>query len=170
MAKKKRRHNPNLAKLRHSYTVSEIAEIYGVHRRTIQIWRKKGLQVLDESSKPFLVLGAEVRRFLQEIDRIRKHPLKPGEFFCLKCRKPRKSLQDRITVEITKKRLGRYKQAILRGVCEVCNCHMFIFTSDRRLQELIKTYTTLKEHETTLIGSGDGSLNTDIDRGENDES
>ena len=170
MAKKKRRHNPNLLRLRHSYTISEIAEKYGVHRRTVDTWRKQGLQVIDELSKPFLVLGAEVRKFLQEKYSTRKHPLKPGEFFCLKCRKSRKSLKNRINVEITKKRLGRYRQAILRGVCEVCNCHLFLFTSDRKLQELIKTGVTLKEHKTTLIGSGDGSLNTDIDRGENDES
>jgi transposase-like protein len=170
MAKKKRRHNPNLLRLRHSYTISEVAEKYGVHRRTVGTWRKQGLQVIDESSKPFLVLGAEVRRFLQEKYRARKHLLKPGEFFCLKCRKPRRSLQNQIKVEITDKRLGRYRQAILRGVCEVCNCHLFLFTSDRRSQELIKTYMILKEHETTIIGSRDSSLNTDIERGENDES
>jgi hypothetical protein len=170
MAKKKKRHNPNLVKLKHSYTFSEISEIYGVHRRTIQIWRKNGLQVLDESSKPFLVLGAEVRRFLNEKNKMRKHPLKPGEFFCLKCRKPRRSFQNRIKVEITNKRLGRYRQAILRGKCGVCSCPMMLLTSDRKLQELIKTDMTLEQQETTLIGSGDSCLNTDIERGEIDES
>ena len=81
MAKKKRKHNPNLARLRRSYTFAEIAEVYAVHRRTVQVWRKQGLNVIDDKSKPFLVIGADVRSFLKEKQRRRKHPLKPGEFF-----------------------------------------------------------------------------------------
>jgi transposase-like protein len=170
MAKKKRRHNPNLLRSRHSYTISEIAEKYGVHRRTVDTWRKQGLQVIDESSKPFLVLGAEVRRFFQEKYDKRKHPLKPGEFFCLKCRRPRRSVQDQIKFEITDKRLGKYQQVILRGKCEVCNCNLFVFSSERKCPELMKTGMMLKEHEKTLIGSGDSSLNTHMERGDNDKS
>jgi transposase-like protein len=170
MAKKKRRYNPNLLRLRHSYTISEIAEKYGVHRRTVDAWKKQGIQVIDESSKPFLFLGAEVRRFLQEKYRMRKYPLKPGEFYCPKCRRPQKSLSEKISTEITNKRLGKYKQVIVRGICEACGCRLFLFSSDRKCQNHTNPGMTKTEHMTTLIGSGDSSLNTDIDRGENDES
>lgn len=170
MAKKKRKHNPNRVRLRRAYTFAEIAEVYGLHRRTVQTWRKQGLKVIDETSKPYLLIGAEVRRFLREKNRRRKHPLKPGEFFCPRCGIPRKSLQNRISVEITDKRLGRYRQAIIRGVCEVCRCRLFRFSSDKKVQELKKTGLTIAEHETTLIGSGDSFVNADIGRGENGKS
>lgn len=170
MAKKKKKHNPNLVRLRRSYTFAEIAEVYAVHRRTVQLWRKQGLNVIDDKSKPFLIIGADVRSFLKERRLKRKHPLKPGEFFCPRCKIPRKSLQDRISVEITNKRLGRYRQAIIRGECEVCQCRLFRFSSDRKVQELMKTGLNIAEHKTSLIGSGDSSVNTDMQRGENGKS
>lgn len=48
MAKKKRTYNTNLIKVRHSYTTVEIAELYKIHRRTVQSWLKQGLQVIDQ--------------------------------------------------------------------------------------------------------------------------
>jgi hypothetical protein len=170
MPKKKRKHNPNLVRLRRSYTFAEIAEVYAVHRRTVHAWRKQGLNVIDDKSKPFLIIGADVRSFLKERRRRRKHPLKPGEFFCPRCGIPRKSLQNRISVEITNKRLGRYRQAIIRGICEVCRCRLFRFSSDRKVQELTKTGLNIAEHKTSLIGSGDSFVNSDIQRGENGKS
>ena len=162
MARKKRKYNPNLVKLRHSYTLAEIAEVYGVHTRTVQSWRKRGLKTIDETSRPYLVIGAEIRGFIRENSQKRKHPLKPGEFFCPRCQRPRKSHQDQFSVEITEKRLGRYKLAIIKGICEVCRCRLFRFSSDRKIQELKEKGVALAEHKTTLIGSGDSSVNTDI--------
>ena len=171
MVKKKRKFNPNLIRARHSYTFAEISEVYGIHRRTVQNWRKRGLKVIDETSKPYLVIGAEIRRFLKDNSQKRKHPLKPGEFFCPRCKNPRKSLQDRFKIEIRDKRLGKkYRQAIMQGVCEVCYCPLFLFSSDRKVQELKENGLILAEHKATLFGSGDSSLNTDIKRGENGES
>jgi hypothetical protein len=169
MAKKKRRLNPNLVRLRRSYTFAEIAEVYGIHARTVQGWRKQGLNVIDDKSKPFLIIGADVRSFLREKQRKRKRPLKPGEFFCPRCGIPRKSLQNRISVEITNKRLGRYRQAIIKGTCKVCRCRLFRFSSDRKVQELTKTGLKIAEHKTSLIGRGDSFVNTDIGGGKNRE-
>ncbi len=169
MKRKKRNRNPNLVRLRRSYTYAEIAEIYGVHIGTVQSWKKQGLKTLDETSIPHLIMGSEVRRFLKESKQKRKYPLKPGEFFCPKCRKPKKCLPEKITTEITNKRLGRYKQAIIRGVCEACVCRLFLFSSDRKCQNIAKPDIIKTEHMTTLIGSGDSSLNTGIKREENHE-
>jgi len=149
MAKKKRKYNPNLIRLRRSYSFAEISEVYGLHRRTVENWRNQGLKTIDETFKPYLVIGAEVRRFLKERNRRRKYPLKPGEFFCPRCRIPRKSLKDRVSVEITDKKLGRYRQAIIKGKCEVCGCRLFRFSSDRKVQELVKTELILTEREKT---------------------
>jgi hypothetical protein len=169
--KKKRKYNPNLVKLRHSYTLAEIAEVYGVHTRTVQSWRKRGLKAIDETSKPYLVIGEDIRGFLEENSQKRKHPLRPGEFFCPRCQRPRNSLQDHFSVEITNRKLGKKcKQSIIRGTCDVCLCKLFRFSSDRKVQELKEKRVTLAEHKTTLIGSGGSFVNTDIKRGENRES
>ena len=168
--KKKRKHNPNLIRLRHSYALAEIAEVYDVHIRTVQEWRKQGLMAIDETSKPYLVMGAEVRRFLKDKAQKRKHPLKEGEFYCPKCKVPRKSLAKHISVEITGKMLGkRYKQALIKGICEICNQRLFRFSSDRQVQEFREKGLFLVEQETLLIGNRNSSLNTDIERGKNNE-
>jgi len=167
MAKRKIKHNPNLVRLRRSYTFAEIAEVFAVHRRTVQAWRKQGLNVIDDKSKPFLVMGADVRSFLREKQQGRKHPLKPGEFFCPRCGVPRESLQDEFSIEITERRLGRYRQAIIKGICEVCRCRLFRFSSDKKVRELMKTGLSIAEHKKSLIGSGGSSVNTDIQRGQN---
>lgn len=168
--KKKKKHNPNLIRLRHSYTLAEIAEVYNLCIGTVRAWRKQGLIAIDETSKPYLVMGAEVRRFLKDKAQKRRHPLKGDEFYCSKCKVPRKSLAKHISVEITGKMLGkRYKQALIKGICEVCNQPLFRFSSDRQVQEFREKGLFLVEQETLLIGSGDSSLNSDIGRGKNNE-
>ena len=47
----KKTRNPNLVKARHSYTFQEIAEVYKVHLRTVQNWRKKGLEILAKGGQ-----------------------------------------------------------------------------------------------------------------------
>ena len=166
MTKNKRTYNPNLIKIRHSYTLAEIAEVYKIHARTAQSWHKQGLNAIDETTRPYLFIGAEIRRFLKERTRNRKHPLKEGEFFCVKCHKPRKSLNNKITIEVTDKKLGKTcKQAFIKGVCAVCTQPLRLFSSDRKVQELKAKSLFIKEHRTQLTGNGDSSLNTDIKRG-----
>jgi hypothetical protein len=168
MGKRKRKYNANLVRARHSYTFSEIAEVYQIHPRTVQSWRKQGLKVIDELSKPYLVIGEEIKGFLKEKAKKRKHRLKTGEFFCPRCRLPRKSLPDKIVIEITDRKLGKtHRQAIIKGVCEVCNRPVLLFSSDRKVQEMQEKGLLFVEHKKILIGSGDSSVNADIKRDEN---
>ncbi len=160
---KKRTFNPRLIKARRSYSFAEVAEVYGIHHRTVQEWRKEGLRVLDEASKPFLVMGAAVQDFLRERQRKRKHPLKPGEFFCSRCRCARRSLPGALLTEITGKPLGKqHRQALMRGICEVCGRRLLRFSSDRQVQEFQQRGVLLAEREKQLGGSEDGSVETDI--------
>ncbi|MCX7661601.1 MAG: helix-turn-helix domain-containing protein [Candidatus Omnitrophica bacterium] len=165
MAKKKRNHNPNIIKARRSYTFTEIAEILKIHPRTVQSWRKRGLKVIDEATKPYLVYGVELRQFLRA--KRQRHPLKIGEFYCPKCKKPRRSRSDSLSVEITNKMLGKIsKQAFIRGICEVCSQRLILFSSDRKVQKLKEAGLLLQEHKKILFGIEDNSYNTDIKRGE----
>jgi hypothetical protein len=139
MKKFKRNHNPNLIKEKHSYTFAEISEDLKVHPRTVQSWRKQGLKVLDETSRPYYVYGEDLKKFLIVKRQKQKHPLKTGEFFCIKCQSARKSRPEDYSFEITSKKLGKTsKQAFIRGICEVCGQPLRLFSSDKKIEELIK--------------------------------
>jgi len=163
MVKKKRKHNPNRIKRYRTYTFAEIADIFDIHVRTVQAWRKQGMKVLDETSKPYLVSGEDVRLFLQAKNSKNKHKLKPGEFFCVKCRQPRESLPDKVRIVLTGKNLGsRYKQVIFKGVCPVCGRNLTVFSSDRKWLNLSKTIMKLAECKIQLNGTNGHCINTDI--------
>jgi len=163
---KKKKYNTNLIKARRSYTLAEIAELYNIHTRTVQSWRKDGLGVIDMTSKPYLVIGSELKRFLKEKAKKRKHKLQIGEFFCPKCQAPRKSLPEHFKVEITNKKLGKtYKQAFIKGICQVCGQHLLLFSSDRKIEELQRNGLLLQEHKAGLYSNRNSSMNTDITKG-----
>lgn len=82
------RPNPRLAKIHRSYTVDEIAKLFGVHRNTVRAWIARGLPTVDER-RPVLVLGSHLATFLQARRSANKQPCGPGEIYCLRCREPR---------------------------------------------------------------------------------
>lgn len=84
----RRRINPQLAKLHRSYSVEEIAVTFGVHKNSVRSWIKKGLPTVDKS-RPILVLGSVLRKWLSARRKSAKRPCPPGTIYCLKCREPR---------------------------------------------------------------------------------
>lgn len=83
--------NPNKAKIHRSYTVEEVAELYGVHKNTVRAWIKSGLSVCDDR-KPMLILGIDLRVFLQKKKAKHKQACQPWEMYCVRCRKPQTPL------------------------------------------------------------------------------
>jgi len=81
-----KRYNPRLITSRRSYTPDEIAKLLGINRKTISLWLKGGLQPLEANTRPLLIMGEELRRFLSEQKKKREVSLKENEFYCLKCR------------------------------------------------------------------------------------
>ena len=84
-----RRLNPRRARIHRSYTVGEVALLYGVHRNTVRGWLHSGLEKLG-SGKPILIHGAILRRFLEGRRASRKRPCGSGRLYCLPCRTPRR--------------------------------------------------------------------------------
>ena len=165
-AKRKRRYDARIFRSRRAYSFSEIAEILGTHIRTVQRWKGEGLKVHDDETKPFLVMGHDLRDFLKARSRSRKRPLQPGEFYCPRCRKQTRSVADRIEADFTGKPLGQvYKQVLLRGVCEKCGQSLLLFSSDKKLADLRKIGLTLTERRLALNGNNHSSVNADMSGG-----
>jgi hypothetical protein len=158
-----RKTNPRLLKGMRAYSFQEVSEILGCHLQTVRRWHKGGLKVLDDGTKPFLVMGKDVREFLKAKSKGRKHPLKPGELFCPRCRLPRESLPENLTVETTERRLGKSdRQVVIRGVCVICGQRMILFSSTRKVGQMIGTKS---QPPPALNGGEAGSVNDQIKGG-----
>ncbi len=107
-------YNTRLLKATLPYTVQEIAELYGLHKNAVLRWFKDGLR-LNDRHKPYLVRGDELTRFLKARQNSRKVKCQPNEFYCLKCRAPRRAFGNMVDVVQENPRLVRVK-----AVCEVC--------------------------------------------------
>lgn len=82
--------NPRLVKMHRSYTVEEVARLFGLHRNTVRQWIKRdGLPVCDDR-RPLLILGTALVAFLTAKRTSNKRPCQPGELYCLRCRTPQR--------------------------------------------------------------------------------
>jgi hypothetical protein len=113
------RPNPRLAKLHRSYTVEEVARLYGTHRNTVRAWCKAGLPLID-GHRPFLIQGEALRTFLQDRRDRAKRPCTPGTLYCCKCRAPCAPADGSAVFVAHAIRAGT-----LRALCAVCGTRMF---------------------------------------------
>ena len=101
-------HNPNHAKINRSYTVEEVANLYSVHKNTVRSWiNKKNLRTNDDL-RPVLILGRDLREFLQVNRTKNKRKCLPHEVYCLRCRKPQipsENMADYVPISNTTGRL-----------------------------------------------------------------
>jgi hypothetical protein len=79
--------NPRLIKLHRSYSVDEAARTLCAHKNTVRGWIKAGLPVVDQS-RPVLILGRDLRSYLEAKRKAAKRPCPPGMLYCCKCRHP----------------------------------------------------------------------------------
>lgn len=101
-----------------SYEIAEVAKLLGAHRNTVRRWLKDGLQPLD-GRRPTLIHGADLKAFLVKRRAGRRHRCGPGEFFCFKCRVPRKPYGGLVDLH------PRTDKVIaLAGLCERCETVM----------------------------------------------
>lgn len=112
----KRTFNPRRAKIHRSYTVEEVARLYGVVKGTVRNWVNDGLPALT-SRRPHLILGADLRGFLETRRDSRRQKLTSGELYCLRCRAPRRPAGDMLDFLPITLLTGN-----LRGICPECDC------------------------------------------------
>lgn len=114
---KRKTYPTNIIRRDYSYEVHEVAELYGLAPDTVFRWiRDEGLKRLPKI-RPYLIHSSDLIDFLDRKVKKRKHPCKPQQMYCCRCRKPREVAPSSLQV-----RVQRNKQKKLCGECIVCGC------------------------------------------------
>lgn len=83
-----RRPSPNRIKGHRIYTPWEAAEALGVHRQTVLRWVKDNGLIADQTRKPWLITGHDLKAFLGERRRKSRCKLALHHLYCLGCKQP----------------------------------------------------------------------------------
>jgi len=125
-----RRLNPYLAKMHRNYTVEEVTSLFGVHKNSVRAWIKAGLPVCD-ARRPVLILGMDLRNYLQGKRSERRRRCGVGELYCLHCRKPRWPAEGMVDYIPMTAATGR-----LNALCPVCTAVMNRYVGAKDLDEI----------------------------------
>ena len=128
MIRRNRRPNWRRIKTLRTYTIDEAAKALGVHRNSIRHWIKKsGLRAFTDR-RPHLIQGGDLVIFLRERRAASRRRCGPGQFYCLKCRRPQRSAEGMVDYEPMTASRGA-----LVGICPGCGTLMRRFITAARL-------------------------------------
>lgn len=154
---RKRRPNHQLVKTHRSYTVEEVARLFGTHKNTVRTWVKAGLPTCD-SKRPTLILGRDLAVYLQARRTKNKRPCQPGEIYCVRCRAPKRPAGDMAEYQPITASLGN-----LSGICPDCEGMIFRRVSLTKLaQTQGKLEVTFAEARRQVSESDCPSVNRDF--------
>ncbi len=115
----------NLSRIRGktAYTTQEISHLLKVNRKTIFRWFKEGLELLDTSKTPKLVMGNDLMLFLKAKREVKQVKLNWNEFYCLHCRKAVLAKRGSEKTDKTGKTIGsnNRSQEIISATCKECS-------------------------------------------------
>lgn len=109
-----KRPNPRAVKAARTYTIQEGAEALGVTVGSVRAWVRLGLPVM-KAQRPFLILGSNLRQFLEDRNRKGKAPLGPDQLYCLTCKQGRSPFGMMVDCLPQTAKTSR-----LVGLCRVC--------------------------------------------------
>lgn len=148
--------NYRLAKIHLNYTAEEAARVCKVHRNTVRQWIKRGLPVID--GRPLLILGAELRAFLQQRREQGKQRCGPGEIYCMRCRKP--SPPDGNMVDY--KPIGTNRGQLV-ALCSRCGSVMYRSVNPNRFPSTLASMVGMSPSGPRHIGeSTNATVNSDF--------
>lgn len=138
-----KRPNPRAIKAALNYTFAEVSEAQGVSVRTVRRWEKDGLPVLKDQ-KPFLILGSDLRGFIQARHDARKRRLEPDQLYCFTCGSGRRPAWGEVEAVSNTTHTIR-----VVGLCETCLgvCNRMI--SSAKLPEFARIFTITSRNPPT---------------------
>lgn len=121
-----KRANPRAIKAAQAYTIEEAAIALGVSIPTIRAWIRQGLPAMM-AQRPYLILGAALREFLQERRKTARVSLAKDQFYCLSCKTARKPFGMMVDYKPKNAQTGEFL-----ALCEACEkpCRRWISNSD----------------------------------------
>ena len=156
----KRRPNYRLVKIHRSYTVEEIARLFGTHKNTVHAWVKAGLPTCD-SKRPTLILGRDLAAYLHTRRTKNKRPSQPGEIYCVRCRAPKLPAGDMAEYQPITVSLGN-----LVGICPDCEGMIYRRASRAKLPEIQGNLDiTFSEAERQVSEISPPIVNSDFSQG-----
>ena len=154
---KKRRYNPNRAKMHRNYTVEEVASLYGVFKGTVRAWIKAGLPVLDDK-RPILILGSDLAAFHQAKRVKNKQQCQPGEMYCVRCRAPKSPALGMADYKPITGTMGN-----LIAICPACGSIMNRRASLAKLEQVRgKMDITMPQALQHIVDSNQPTVNSDL--------
>ncbi len=122
--------NPNLVKINRSYTVEEAASVFPVHKNTILNWIKNGLATCGDQ-RPWLILGSDLKEFIQLKRKKNKQTCQNHEIFCLRCKSPKLPAGNMVDYEPMSSTTGQ-----LIGICSTCGSIINKYFSLAKLEQI----------------------------------
>ncbi|WP_417620971.1 helix-turn-helix domain-containing protein [Parasphingorhabdus sp.] len=151
-----KRINPRLAKLHRSYSVEEAAQTLRVHKGSVRNWIKAGLPTVHET-RPILILGSELRDWLEKRRKAAKRPCPPGTIYCFKCREPRPPALGMVEYVPMNAKSGN-----LKAMCADCETFMHRRTALASIEAVMPNLDVqIREAPASLIERTEPSLNCD---------
>jgi len=149
--------NHRLVKMRHTYTVGEIAHLLAIHKNTVREWIKAGLPIIDDR-RPILILGSDLIAFLRARRARKKRPCGPGQMYCFRCRAPKFPAGDMAEYIAITEKVGN-----LTAICPDCTSMMHRLVSRAKLEDFrAKMDITFPQALRRLSESEQPSENSDL--------
>jgi hypothetical protein len=146
-----------LVKRHLSYTVEEVARLFGIHRNTVREWIKRGLPTCD-NRRPTLLVGRHLFEFLRARELTNRRRCAAGEIYCMKCRQPRRPAGGMVDYVERDRGPGN-----LVGICPSCETLMFRRVNRSKLEEVTADlHVSAPEHEKHIVDRAQPSVNSDL--------
>jgi len=151
----KRRYNTRLIKATWPYDVQQIADLFGLHKNAVLRWLKEGLQA-DTTRRPYLIRGDELIRFLDDRQKSKRQKCSFDEFFCFKCRAPRKAYE--AIADLTIESPTRFR---IKGLCAACGTSVNKVQGIKNLPKIEASFHVQQREGWHLIEGFNPSVNSD---------
>jgi hypothetical protein len=155
--RRRRRYPSNRIKQANCYDTHEIGKLLEVHPHTVRHWLKGGLEAID-GRRPILVHGSVLKAFLAQRQEARRQKCAPGEFFCFRCRAPRRPWLNLADVSPHTEKIAK-----LTAICCVCETEMHRTIRCTDLPNFFAAIERQPMASARLIGSSEPIENCDFE-------